>query len=163
MLLGKDYCFDMVRPGIGLYGGNPHPQRPNPFKTVAGLSGCILQIRRVDAGQSVGYGATYRIGRPSTLATGALGYADGLMRALSNKGHGVVAGHRAPIAGRVSMDLVTLDVTDVPPRALELGAEVEFLGETIPLEEVAAASGTAAYEILTGFKPRLARHYVSGL
>ncbi len=163
ILLGKDYTFDMVRPGLGLYGGRPQSQRPNPFKTVAQLCGRILQIRRVDVGESAGYGATFRTGRPSTLATVALGYADGLMRALSNRGHGAIGGQRAPIAGRVSMDLITLDVTDIPPRAVELGAEVEFLGDTIALDELAAASGTAPYEILTSFKPRVRRHYVSGL
>ncbi len=163
ILLGKDYVFDMVRPGLGLYGGKPQPQRPNPFKTVAQLTGRILQVRRVDVGESAGYGATFRVGRPTTLATVALGYADGLMRALSNRGICAIGGHRVPIAGRVSMDLITLDVTDVPSRAIEIGADVEFLGDTISLDELAEASNTAPYEILTSFKPRVKRHYVSGL
>jgi alanine racemase len=161
VLLGRDYCFDMVRPGIGLYGGNPQVSgKPNPFQTVALMTGKILQLRRVDSGGSVGYGATFRIGRDTTLATVALGYADGLMRALSNNGFGAIAGHRAPIAGRVSMDLVTLDVTDIPAPALSVGADVEFFGDTISLEDAAATANTASYELLTSLGPRIPRHYV---
>ncbi|HEY1615214.1 MAG TPA: alanine racemase [Rhizomicrobium sp.] len=157
VLLGKDYAFDLVRPGIGLYGGNPQLRLPNPFQTVAILTGCVLQLRRVDRGKTVGYGATFRPERPSTLATVGLGYADGLMRAIGNKGAGAVAGFRAPIAGRVSMDLVTLDVTDIPD--VSVGSEVEFLGDTISLEEIAQCAGTAGYEVLTGLHQRVPRHY----
>ena len=163
VLLGKDYLFDMVRPGIGLYGGNPQRHgKPNPFQTVAVLTGKILQLRRVDSGGSVGYGATFQIGRDTILATVALGYADGLMRSMSNNGCGAIAGHRAPIAGRVSMDLVTLDVTDVAQDALKVGADVEFFGDTISLEEAAAAANTASYELITSLGARLPRHYVDG-
>ena len=102
---------------------------PNPFAVTAQLTGRVLQVRRVDKGESVGYGATFRVERPTTLATVALGYADGLMRALGNRGAGAIAGQKAPIVGRMSMDLVTLDVTDVPPRSVAPGVEVEFLGE----------------------------------
>ena len=163
IMLGKEYLFDMVRPGIGLYGGKPQSQRPNPFKVVAVLTGRILQLRRVNRGETVGYGATFRIERPTTLATVALGYADGLMRAISNRGQAAIAGQRVPVAGRVSMDLITLDVTDVPPRALEVGGDVEFLGDTITLDELAAAANTVPYEIITSFKSRVAHHYVSGV
>jgi alanine racemase len=159
VLLGKDFAFDLVRPGLALYGGNPQAHTPNPFKTVARLSGRIVQLRRVDKGESVGYGATFRAARPSTLATVALGYADGLMRAIGNKGSGAIEGVRAPIAGRVSMDLITLDVTGFPSAAI--GTEVEFVGDTISLEEAAQAAGTANYEILTGLGTRFPRHYVS--
>jgi alanine racemase len=163
VLLGKDYLFDMVRPGIGLYGGNPQMAgKPNPFAVVAQLTGRILQLRRVDSHGSVGYGATFRIGRETTLATVALGYADGLMRALSNRGFGAIAGHRAPIAGRVSMDLVTLDVTDVPATALKIGTDVEFFGDTISLEEAAATASTASYELITSLGLRIPRRYVEG-
>jgi len=160
VLLGKDYVFDMVRPGIGLYGGNPQVSQPNPFSVVARLTGRILQLRRVDSGGSVGYGASFRIGRETVLATVALGYADGLMRSMGNNGHGAIDGHRAPIAGRVSMDLVTLDVTDVPSQSLNVGAEVEFFGDTISLEEAALSASTANYEILTSLGQRLPRRYV---
>jgi alanine racemase len=158
VLLGKDYAFDLVRPGLALYGGNPQSGRPNPFRTVMQLAGRILQLRRVDKGETVGYGASFRAARPSTLATVALGYADGLMRAIGNKGSGAIGGIRAPVAGRVSMDLITLDVTDIPSAAI--GSEIEFVGDTISLEEAAQAAGTANYEILTSLGARFPRHYV---
>jgi alanine racemase len=157
ILLGRDYIFDLVRPGLGLYGGNPQPGQPNPFRTAVRLTGKILQVRRVDAGQTVGYGASYRAGRNSTLATVALGYADGLMRAIGNRGKAFIAETRAPIVGRVSMDLITLDVTDVPN--VKPGDDAEFLGEHVTLEELAADSGTAAYEILTSLSRRAQRRY----
>jgi alanine racemase len=159
LMLGRDYAFDMVRPGVGLYGGNPQPGRDNPFETVVVLKGKILQLRHVDAGETAGYGATFRAARPSVLATVGLGYTDGLMRALAGRGAGMLAGVRVPVAGRVSMDLITLDVTDVPASERKTGAEIEFLGDHIPLEEIAVASGTASYEILTSLSRRVPRHY----
>jgi alanine racemase len=159
VLLGRDFAFDLVRPGIALYGGNPHVGSANPFAVAAQLTGRVLQVRRVDKGESVGYGATFRVERPTTLVTVALGYADGLMRALGNRGAGAIAGHKAPIVGRMSMDLVTLDATDIPPRSVAPGVDVEFLGDTVHLEDVAAAAGTAAYEILTSLGRRVRRVY----
>jgi alanine racemase len=159
VLLGQEYHFDLVRPGIGLYGGNPCTGRPNPFSAVALLTGRILQLWRVDTGKTVGYGATFRAARPSTLATIGLGYADGLMRAIGNRGEGAIAGVRAPVVGRVSMDLVTLDVSAVPQDSLEVGAEVEFFGDTISLEEFADHAGTANYEVLTSLGHRVPRIY----
>jgi alanine racemase len=158
-LLGRDYHFDLVRPGIGLYGGNPCTGRPNPFAVVAVLTGRILQLRRVDTGETVGYGASFRAARPSTLATIGLGYADGLMRAIGNRGVGAIAGVRVPVVGRVSMDLITLDVSNVRPDALGIGAEVEFFGDTISLDEFAAHAGTANYEALTSLGHRMPREY----
>jgi alanine racemase len=158
VLLGKEYAFDLVRPGIALYGGNPQHDLPNPFRTVARLTGRIHQLRRVDKGEGVGYGATFHTARPTTLATVGLGYADGLMRAIANRGAGAVGGVRARIVGRVSMDLITLDVTDIP--SADLGREVEFLGDTISLEEMAQAAGTANYEILVRLGSRFPRTHV---
>jgi len=162
VMLGKDYAFDMVRPGVGLYGGNPQPSKPNPLSTVAVLTGRILQLRRIEKGESAGYGASFTASRPTVLATAGLGYTDGLMRALSNRGSGAIGGVRVPIAGRVSMDLVTLDVTGIPQSSLRVGAEIEFIGDTISLEEIAAASNTASYEILTSLARRVPRHYEAG-
>jgi alanine racemase len=162
VLLGKDYHFDMVRPGLGLYGANPQPDAANPFSVAAVLAGRILQLRRVDKGESVGYAATFRAKKPTLIATVALGYADGLMRSIANKGFAAIAGQRAPIVGRISMDLTTLDVTHLPPEILITGAEVEFVGDTISLEEMADAAGTNAYEILTSLHRRCPRHYVEG-
>jgi alanine racemase len=158
VLLGKDYAFDMVRPGVGLYGGNPRHNATNPFLTAAVLTTRVIQMRRVDKGECVGYGATFRAKRPTVIATAALGYADGLMRAIGNRGNGAIHGRRAPIAGRVSMDLITLDVTDLGN--VKVGDDVEFLGDTITLDELASASNTAPYEILTSLSRRAPRHYV---
>jgi alanine racemase len=159
VLLGKDYAFDLVRPGIGLFGGNVQNAPQNPFSVAAVLSGRVLQLRRIDRGESVGYGATFKAKRSTVVATVALGYADGLMRAIGNRGHAAIAGSRAPICGRVSMDLVTLDVTDLPPSSLSTEAEAEFFGDTISLEEVARDADTAAYEIISSLTPRVPRRY----
>jgi alanine racemase len=159
VMLGHDYAFDIARPGIALYGGNPQPGQPNPFTAVARLTGRVLQLRCVDKGECVGYGATFQAERPTTLATVALGYADGLMRAIGNRGMGAIDGMKVPVAGRVSMDLIILDVTEIPSAAV--GTEVEFIGDTIPLEEAADAARTANYEILTAIGARVPRVHVS--
>jgi alanine racemase len=162
VLLGKDYAFDIVRPGIGLYGGNVQNLPENPFSVAAVLTARVLQLRRVDSGRGVGYGATFRTQGPTVLAVVALGYADGLMRAIGNHGHAAIAGRRVPVAGRVSMDLITLDVTNVPADSISTETEVEFFGDTISLEDAAKAGNTAAYEILTSLTPRVPRHYEEG-
>ncbi len=157
VFLGSDYRFDLVRPGIGLWGGGPEQAR-NPMKNVAVLQARVLQTRRIDKGDSVGYAATFRAKRPTMLATVALGYADGIMRAASNRGAAGFAGARAPFAGRVSMDLLTLDITDMKKQP-RMGDAVELLGDTMKLRDVAAAWGTNEYELLTGFSPRIPRRY----
>lgn len=162
VLLGKDYAFDLVRPGIGLYGGNIQNMPTNPFSVAAVLTARVLQLRRVDREETVGYGATFQTKRPVMLATVAMGYADGLMRAIGNRGHAAIGGIRVPIAGRVSMDLTTLDVTDVPRELLSSDADVEFFGDTISLEEAAQAGNTASYEILSSLSPRVPRDYSDG-
>ena len=153
-MLSPDFHFDLVRPGVALYGADPQqPEggasaKPNLMQTAALLTARVLQVRRIDSGESVGYAATFHAKRPSMIATIALGYADGIPRALSNKGVAVLKGGRVPIAGRVSMDLITLDVSGLAA-APEIGADVEFLGDTITLGEVAELAGTNEYEILT--------------
>jgi len=153
--LGMEYHFDLVRPGVALYGANPQNTAQNLMQSVAILTGKVLQIRGIDTGDSVGYAATFRAKRPTMLATVALGYADGIPRTLSNTGAAAIAGQRAPIVGRVSMDLITLDVTgiDVAP-----GDDAELLGDTVSLGDVAAAAGTNEYEILTRLR-RMPRVY----
>jgi alanine racemase len=153
-MLGPDYHFDLVRPGVALYGANPQGPEgtaataPNLMQTVAVLTARVLQVRRIDSGEAVGYAATFRPKRPTMLATIALGYADGYPRTLSNKGAAMVAGQRVPVVGRVSMDLITLDVTDLP-RPPAIGETIELLGDAVTLGEVAEAAGTNEYEILT--------------
>jgi alanine racemase len=158
--LGPEYRFDLVRPGVALYGGNPVPSRPNPYRAVVRLTSRVLQLRHIAAGETVGYGATFTTKRPSVLATVAAGYADGLIRSGSAKGHAIIAGRRVKLAGRISMDLTALDVTDVPAEALTRGAEVEFLGDTISVADAAEAGGTIPHEVLTSITPRARRVYV---
>jgi alanine racemase len=159
-MLGMDYHFDLVRPGVALYGANPQNAAQNLMQTAAVLTAKVLQLRRIDSGDSVGYAATFRAKRPTMLATVALGYADGLPRTLSNKGVAAIAGARVGVVGRVSMDLAVLDVTDLPqpPRP---GDEVELLGDTVTLGEVAQSAGTNEYEILTRLR-RTPRVYEQG-
>ena len=158
--LGRDYRFDLVRPGLAIYGGNPIATRPNPYRTVAVLTGRVLQVRHIDEGETVGYGAAFTAARPSTLVTVAAGYADGIIRAMGTKGRAAIGGVYVPFAGRISMDLIVLDATDVPAAALARGAEVEFLGDTVTLEEVADAAGTITHEVLASLGPRAHRVYV---
>ncbi len=158
ILLGKDYMFDMVRPGLALYGGAPHPGYANPFQPTVRLTTKIMQVRHAPKGETVGYSATYRLKRPSVLATAALGYADGLFRTLSNNGAVGINGIKAPIVGRISMDLLTFDVTDVPG-SISAGQDVELIGDTVSLEDIAAAANTITYEILTSLSRRARRLY----
>ncbi len=153
--LSPDFHFDLVRPGVALYGADPQKPEghaaksaPNPMQAAAVLTARVLQVRRIDSGESVGYAATFHAKRPSMIATIALGYADGIPRSLSNRGVAAVAGARVPVVGRVSMDLTTLDVSDLPVPP-QVGDAVELLGDTISLGEVAERAATNEYEILT--------------
>jgi alanine racemase len=167
ILLGPDFAYDLVRPGIALYGGHPRRRGANPFRTVVHLEGRILQIRKVAAGETIGYGATRTLQRPSRVAVVSVGYADGLFRALSSKdgeeGHMVYLGpHAAPILGRVSMDLITVDVTAVPESVSRRGAWVELIGPNATAQEFAARAGTIDYEVLTHLGRRVLRRYIGG-
>jgi len=144
----KGQHFDIVRAGIALYGGAPQGEL-HPMQPVVSLEARIIQLRNVPAGTAVGYGLTHRCERPTQIATIAVGYADGWPRHLSNSGSAFIAGHRVPIVGRVSMDSITLDVTDVPDLFLYPGAPVELLGSHQTVDQVAADAGTISYEILT--------------
>lgn len=158
--LSSEFMFDWVRPGIALYGGNPLKDGPNPMNPVVELAAPLLQVRAIDSGETVGYGATYVASGPRRLGVVAIGYADGLIRALGNRGHGVIAGVKCPIVGRVSMDLATLDVSAVPAHSLASGTPVEFIGPHQPVDVLAKAAGTVAYEVLTRLGPRVERRYV---
>jgi alanine racemase len=167
ILLGPDFAYDLVRPGIALYGGHPQRRGPNPFRRVVHLKGRILQVRDVRPGETIGYGATRTMKRPSRIATVAVGYADGLFRALSTKDgedglHVYIGPDAAPILGRVSMDLITIDVTGVPEALAQRGEWVELLGPNVSAHELAAHAGTIDYEVLTSLGPRAVRHYIGG-
>jgi len=157
--LGRDYLFDFVRPGVALYGGNPVPPQPTTYRPAAVLTARVLQVRQLENGGTVGYGATFTAVRPTTLAIVALGYADGLPRHLQAHGAAAIAGHRVPFAGRISMDLLALDVTGVSPGLVKPGAEVELLGDTITVDDVARAGSTIPHEVLTSLHPRAQRVY----
>lgn len=148
-LMGGDYHFDLIRPGIGLYGSGGLDAGNPPLATAALIEAPILQVRDVAPGETFGYGATATADRKMRSATVALGYADGYLRALGGRGYGVLGGAKCCILGRVSMDLIIIDVTGCAEAAP--GAMVEFLGPHAPLDEVAALAGTASYEILTTF------------
>ncbi len=165
--LGAPFQFDMVRPGAALYGINPTPEADNPMQPVVDLKARIVQIRNVERGESVGYGGTWTARRPTRLAIVSAGYADGYFRAGgSNDGtrgaEVVVAGKRCPIAGRVSMDLIAVDVTDLERNAARRGHLVTLLGEGITVDELAHHFGTIGYEVLTSLGPRYARVYKGG-
>jgi alanine racemase len=159
LLLGADYQFDFVRPGAALYGVNPRPGEPNPMAQVVRLKGRILQVRDVDRGETVGYGAAHRMDRSGRIATVAVGYADGWLRAASHRGTAGVAGRRVPIIGRISMDLMTLDVTGIDPAQTRPGGFVDLIDEIQDVDGVAAAAGTIGYEVLTALGRRHLRVY----
>ncbi len=163
IFLGPEYHFDMVRPGVALYGVGPVPGQPNPMAQVVRLQGKIAQVRDVDTPQTVGYGATHQVEGPGRIATVAVGYADGYLRSLSNKGTGYIGDAPVPVVGRVSMDLITLDVTSIPAHLCHPGAFVDLIGPMNPVERVAEDAGTIGYEILTSLGNRYHRVYTGGL
>lgn len=167
ILLGRHYLYDLVRPGLALYGGHPRRAGQNPFQSVVHLQGRILQVRRVAPGETIGYGATRTVTQASRVAVVSVGYADGVFRALSagdgKEGLAVYAGrYPAPILGRVSMDLITVDVTDVPEAAAQRGAWVELIGANVPAHVMAHHAGTIDYEVLTNLGRRALRRYIGG-
>ena len=155
-LLGPDWRHDLVRPGIGLYGGLPFAEAA----PVVRLSVPILQIRAVAAGEAVGYGAAWRAERETRVATISAGYADGLIRAMSGRARVFHGGRALPMLGRVSMDLITVDVTEAP--GLAPGDALELLGPRQTIDALAGAAGTIGYEILTSLGSRYARRYEGG-
>src|SRR5436190_4619701 len=161
IFLGPDYHFDLLRPGAALYGINPLPGRSNPMLPTVTLQARILQVRRIDALQTVGYGAAWRSARPSRVATIALGYADGYFRTLINRTHVHLAGRKVPVIGRISMDLVTVDVTDVPEADSQPGALIEILGPHLTADDLAEHARTNAYEVMTALGRRYARVYLN--
>jgi alanine racemase len=159
IFLGADFGFDFARPGAALYGVNPTPGGANPMRQVVHLKARILQVREIDRGETVGYGAAHRMGRAGRIATLAVGYADGWLRSSSHRGSVAIAGHRVPVVGRISMDLLTLDVTDVDPALARPGALADLIDASHGVDAAAAAAGTIGYEILTSIGRRALRLY----
>ncbi len=166
LMSGRDYHFQMVRPGIALYGGRAVNGRRNPMAQVVQLEAPILEVKEARTGESVGYGATYTLSRDSRIATLGIGYADGFFRDLSSSNNspgGRIAfrGQVLPVLGRVSMDLLTVDLTDVPGGLPMAGEMAEILGPTLSVDDQADAAGTIGYEMLTSLRlGRYQRRYV---
>jgi alanine racemase len=160
ILLGGGYHFDLARPGAALFGLAPLVGRPNPMRNVVRLTAPIVQVRDVDSPGTVGYGATHRVVESAKIITVSVGYADGYAFSLSNRGHAFLGSARLPVVGRISMDLITLDATDVPAPLLRPGAEVELLGPRLSADDVARDAGVIGYEVLTRLGARLHRRYV---
>lgn len=165
--LGPQFQFDLLRPGAALYGVNPMPDADNPMRPVVDLKTRIIQVRAVERGDTVGYGATWTARRPTRLAIVSTGYADGYFRAAGStdgtrSADVIVAGKRCPIAGRVSMDLIAIDITDLPEKAARRGHLVTLLGDGITVDELGHHFGTIGYEVLTSLGRRYARVYKGG-
>jgi alanine racemase len=167
IFLGPDAHHDLVRPGVALYGGNPILPHLNPMRPVAHVQGRIVQVREAATGATVGYGATWTARRPSRVAIVSIGYADGILRATSpdpgkEGARAIVSGHPCPFVGKVSMDLIAIDVTDVPHDRPRRGSWATLLGDEITVDDLAAHAGTVSYEILTSLGRRYRRVYRGG-
>lgn len=162
IFLGEAYHFDLARPGAALWGINPQPGNPNPMAQAVKLQGKILQTRVIDTPSAVGYGATHQVRRGERIATVGVGYADGFFRSLSNSANAFIGGIRVPVVGRVSMDLITIDVSAVPAEAAQPGALVDLISLEHPVDELAQEAGTIGYEVLTALGHRFERQYRGG-
>jgi alanine racemase len=167
LFLAARPAFDLARPGYALYGGNPTPGKTNPMKPVVALDVAIQQTRWIEKGETCGYNGQWRAKRRTRLATLLAGYADGLPRTAGavegrEGAEAIVAGHRCPLVGRVSMDLLIADVTDLPESAARPGEYARLFGDEIGVDEFAARCGTIGYTILTGLSRRYARRVAGG-
>ncbi len=162
IFLGPDYHFDMVRPGAALYGINPLPGQPNPMSQTVRLKGKIVQVRDVDRGETVGYGARHRMDRGGRIATVAVGYADGWFRSASGRAMAGIGGRQVAAVGPISMDLMTLDVTGVDPALLQPGEFVDLIDASNTPDLVGERAGTIGYEVLTTLGRRYRRVYLGG-
>jgi alanine racemase len=167
IFLGSSAHCDMVRPGVALYGVNPTPGRSNPMRSVIDLRAHILQVRNVQRGETVGYNAGWTAKRPTRVAVVGVGYADGYLRSASASdvspgGQAIVGGRLCPFAGRVSMDLIAIDVTDLPETSARRGDLATLIGDEISVDDVAAAGNTIGYEVLTSIGQRYHRTYRFG-
>jgi alanine racemase len=165
LMLGSAYHFDLLRPGYALYGGQASQSNPAPVRAAVTVAARILSLTDIAPGESVGYSATWRARRPSRIATIAAGYADGIPRSASGPdgrpgGNVMIGGVLAPIIGRVSMDLITVDVTDLPSGAAKPGDFAKLICDGLTIEDAGYASATIGYEILTRLGPRFARVFV---
>ena len=164
LFLGDDFLFDLGRPGLALYGGCPllghsNSIKPNPIKNVVTLDLTILQIRTIDTDGTVGYGATRAVIPGMRVAVASAGYADGILCSLANRGGGFINGVRIPIIGRVSMDLITFDISMLPENSVSPGDRIRLLGADYTIDEFAKDADTIPYTILTGLSRRYVRNW----
>ncbi|MCH9807325.1 MAG: alanine racemase [Alphaproteobacteria bacterium] len=167
LMLGPNFHFEMVRPGYAIYGGQASPDRQSPVAPALEVHARVLQVRDVAPGQTIGYSATFHPDRLTRLAVIAAGYADGYLRHLSaadgeTRGHVAIAGQLCPIVGRVSMDLITVDITDLEDVEVKRGQWAQIIGPHITIEDIGRSSGTIGYEVLTRLSPRFTRVYLGG-
>jgi alanine racemase len=155
-----DYHYDMVRPGYALYGGNPTPEGNNPMKPVVSLHTCILQVRECLKDQSIGYGASHNFKKDTRTATIALGYTDGFLRSHSNKAIVYYNNQPCPVIGRVSMDLVTIDISNIIGEPPKQGDMIEVIGPNQSIDDLAKSANTIGHEILTSLNSRYKREYI---
>lgn len=162
IFLASDYHFNLARPGCSLYGIAPQSGVANPMQQVVTWNAPILMTRVLEADQTVGYGATVTAKAGTRIATIASGYADGYLRYLSNKGIGYLGEHQVNLLGRVTMDMLCFDVTNLPEALAHEGAAITLLGDRdgIRVDDVANAAGTIGYEVLTRIGPRVKRVYI---
>ncbi|WP_244840145.1 alanine racemase [Mesorhizobium sp. 131-2-5] len=158
--LGKSYHFDMVRIGSALYGINSAGTRTN-YLPVAKLRARIIDVRNVPAGEAVGYGATFRTVRPSRIAIVAIGYKHGLPWACANKVFARLGEYIAPLIGRISMEYITIDITEIPPGCCQPGIFVELLSEDFTVNDLAAAAGVSPQEALMRLGAGCPRKYLN--
>jgi alanine racemase len=161
IFLNKSIHYDVVRPGIALYGANPTPVSNNPMKSVVQIQLPVMQCKVISEGASVGYGAEFIAQRETVIAVVFGGYADGLMRSLAHSGFAFLSGHKIPLIGRLSMDSMIFDVTDLGPSIIDSASCIEIVGESQTIDDLAAMAGTIAYEMLTSLGGRYHRRYIN--
>ena len=159
VFLGAPFHHALTRPGAAIYGVSAATGAPAPMRPVVGLKAEILQVRTISEPSAVGYGAARRAAPGTRLAVVAAGYADGLPRSLGERGCGYLGGTKVPVAGRISMDLTTFDVTGAPEDSVRPGGHVELLSGRRTVDDLAAEAGTIGYEILTALGRRYRRRY----
>ena len=167
IFLGGTVLCDLVRPGVAMYGANPTPGKKNPMRPVVELRACIMQVRVLERGETVGYGASWTAARPSRVAVVAAGYADGFLRSAgAAKGKPaaevIIGGRPCPVVGRVSMDLFAADVTELPQGSVRCGDFATLIGDGMGVDALAQAMGTISYEVLSNLGPRYHRLYRGG-
>ncbi|MCU7942554.1 MAG: alanine racemase [Candidatus Thiodiazotropha sp. (ex Cardiolucina cf. quadrata)] len=160
IFLGDAFHFDLVRPGAALYGVAPIAGQPNPMRAVIRLQGKVIQTRTIDAGATVGYSHTWTAGQRTRIATVSVGYADGYLRSLGNRGSVRFNHIELPLVGNVSMDTITIDVSKIPETQIHAGTLIDLIDPINGVDAIAEDAGTIGYEILTSLGNRYARRYL---